>query len=164
VTRPDPAHVDAILAVPPDERVQMVAEDPSVFDVLAAELVALRAELAEAHETRELAIQNGAHNVDVLHQQLVRERAAREAAEQERDEAREMYARASDRMTIEIIEREAAEAREQQLRKAVSEAKFLLERHAAQLRRDGRANSALVMDEEISRLAAAADTTETGDA
>jgi hypothetical protein len=60
-----------------------------VAEIIPAEVVALRAELAEAHETRELAIQNGAHNVDVLHQQLVRERAAREAAERERDEYRE---------------------------------------------------------------------------
>jgi hypothetical protein len=68
---------------------------------------ALRAELAEAHETRELAIQNGAHNVDVLHQQLVYER---EEKWRERDAANAMMERA-----------EAAEAREQQLRKFIDD-------------------------------------------
>jgi hypothetical protein len=73
-----------------------------VAEIIPAEVVALRAELAEAHETRELAIQNGAHNVDVLHQQLVYER---EEKWRERDAANAMMERA-----------EAAEAREQQLR------------------------------------------------
>lgn len=55
--RPSETQVNAILAVPVDERVMMVAEDPSVLDVLAAEVEHLRNELAaaeaDAHQLRE---------------------------------------------------------------------------------------------------------------
>jgi hypothetical protein len=150
VTRPDPADLENILAIAESGEPLPRLERR----MLAAEVVALRAELAEARasqfpEIDESLLPDGVsaaswdpvtltaraeahcrhawdHNMEVkawVVLTLLRERAAREAAERERDTIREQYLESNghwDAMWSKEQERaEAAEAREQQLREAL---------------------------------------------
>jgi hypothetical protein len=129
MNRPDPADIDRITAVAADDLRPL---HPAEVRQLAAEVVALRAELAEAKAKaanddefyRDL-VKESHQEADMAKAAYERERAAREAAERERDEANDAWrsALANGAHNVDILHAraEAAEADAKQLREALEQ-------------------------------------------